>query len=46
MEYETLEMYSKQERSLSKYKFCGIKFAEEVRAEELRKYFVNAKIKS
>ena len=43
MEYETLEMFSKQERRKSKYKFGETKVCI---AEELRKYFVNPKIKS
>ena len=40
LEYETLEMFSKQGRRKSKYKFGGTK------AEEVRKYFVNPKIES
>ena len=42
-EYETLEMFSKQERRKSKYKFGGTKVC---KAEEVRKYFVNPKIES
>ena len=43
MEYETLEMFSKQERRKSKYKFGRTKVC---KAEEVRKYFVNPKIES
>ena len=43
MGYETLEMFSKQERRKRKYKFDGAKVCT---AEEARKYFVNPKIES
>ena len=38
-----MEMFSKQERGKSKYKFGGTKVC---KAEEVRKYFVNPKIES
>ena len=38
-----MEMFSKQERRKSKYKFGGTKVC---KAEEVRKYFVNPKIES
>ena len=41
MEYETLEMFSEQERGKSKNKVGG---TEVCKAEEVRKYFVNPKI--
>ena len=43
MEYETLEMFSVQERHKSKYKFGGTKVC---KAEEVRKSFLNLKIGS
>ena len=38
-----MEMFSKQEKRKSKYKFGGTKVC---KAEEVRKYFVNPKIES
>ena len=38
-----MEMFSKQERRKSNYKFGGTKVS---KAEEVRKYFVNPKIES
>ena len=43
LEYETLEMLSMRERRKSKHKFSGTKVC---KAEEVRKYFVNSKIKN
>ena len=43
MEYETLEMFSKRERRKSKCISGGTKVC---KAKEVRKYFVNSKIKS
>ena len=40
---ETLDMFSKQERRKSKYKFAGTKVC---KAEEVRKCFVNPKIEN
>ena len=42
MEYEPLEMFSKQERCKSKYKFGGTKVCK----AEIRKHFVNPKMES
>ena len=43
MENETMEMFSKAERSTSKHKFGGTKVCE---TEEVREYFKNPKIES